>query len=64
MPLDTLQCLYLLALLDNYYVPSRKFQPKFDFSRLVLLARENGYFQEDVTADNWGGWAEQESQRR
>lgn len=64
MALDTLQSLYLLALLDSFYVPSRKFQPTFDFKRLVSLAREGGYFREEAGASVWEKWGEQESQRR
>ncbi|KAK5494670.1 hypothetical protein LTR55_003057 [Exophiala xenobiotica] len=69
LQLDTLQSLYLLAMVDAFYIPSKRYTSTFDFARLVSWARRSGYFdgsnelsdQQDLS---WEAWIKQECFRR
>ncbi|KAK5211284.1 hypothetical protein LTR47_007993 [Exophiala xenobiotica] len=69
MRLDTFQSLYILALLDAFYVPSQTYHPTFEYGKLVQRARSSGYFGEaglvfEGSQPSWNSWINRESRRR
>jgi hypothetical protein len=63
--LDTIQAIYLLALLDSFYFPSQRYRSNFDTARLINAARKAGIFETSNAAEmTWDAWSNRECRIR